>query len=132
MDRLTECSTGELVAACQSGDQAAWFEFVGRFNRRVTLFVLREYRTCCEARGDVCDVVRDLTNEVYLRLVANGCGALRDFGREGDHVLLAYLARTARAVVLDHARRRSPGTGGRPTTLDGEPPAYGLASGPPA
>ena len=100
-------SDSELFAHCGRGaDAAAWDEFVARFNRRIVGYVIRERR----ARGinggaDEAEVVGDLTQEVYLRLLAHDRRALRNFRGESDLAVVAYLARVVRAVVGDQLRR---------------------------
>jgi RNA polymerase sigma factor (sigma-70 family) len=106
MDRLPPPSDSELLALCGRGDAAAWDDFVTRFNRRIVLYVARERRT---KRGpaleDESEAVRDLTQEVYVRLLANDRRALREFRGASEYAVLAYLSRIVRAVVTDRTRR---------------------------
>jgi RNA polymerase sigma factor (sigma-70 family) len=100
-------SDPELLSLCgRGGDAVVWDEFVARFNRRIVSFIIRERR----ARGIVqganeAEVVGDLTQEVYVRLLAHDRRALRNFHGDSDLAVVAYLARVVRAVVGDHLRR---------------------------
>jgi RNA polymerase sigma factor (sigma-70 family) len=87
-------------------DSADWDEFVARFNRRIVGFVIRERRSRGLGHGaDEAEVVSDLTQEVYVRLLAHDRRALRAFRGDSDLAVLAYLARIVRAVVGDYLRR---------------------------
>lgn len=107
MTRPCDCSSSDLVRSCGLGtDSASWEEFVARFNRRIVASVIRERRR----RGLAADpaeaeVVGDLVQEVYVRLIASDRRALRDFRGEGDAAVFAYLGRIVRAAVGDRLRR---------------------------
>lgn len=100
-----DASVSALVEACARGESGAWELFVGRFGRIVGIAVLRTL----SASGVVTytrDARADLTQEVWLRLVANDRRALREFRGSTELALHAYLARVARSVVLDELRSR--------------------------
>jgi RNA polymerase sigma factor (sigma-70 family) len=106
MDRLKPRPDPALIAACALGEPGAWDEFVRRFNRRIALYVVRERQKCGGGSGDTeAEAVRDLTQDVYVRLLANDCRALRDFRGDNDFAVFTYLARVVRAVVTDQNRR---------------------------
>jgi RNA polymerase sigma factor (sigma-70 family) len=101
------CSAEELVSLCGRGEHPdAWDEFVARFNPRIVRFIIRERRARGISAGtEEADVVADLAQEVYLRLLANDRRAMRNFRGATEFAVLAYLARIARAVVGDAVRR---------------------------
>jgi RNA polymerase sigma factor (sigma-70 family) len=106
MDRLTPCSDSQLISRCGGGDDTAWDEFVSRFNRRISLYVMREKRANGGYVGsEQIELVRDLTQEVYVRLLANDRRALRAFRGNTDCAVLAYLTRIVHGVVTDQVRR---------------------------
>lgn len=95
----------ELLQRCIQADEEAWTTFIDRYHRRIGLYVLRARGVGgVQTDGDGL-ALADLTQEVYLRLLANDCRALRDFRGETEPALLAYLAQIASTVVADGVRR---------------------------
>jgi RNA polymerase sigma factor (sigma-70 family) len=132
MRHAPTCSDPELLSLCGRGEDAsAWDEFVERFNRRIVVFVIRERRSRGLVHGaDEAEVVSDLTQEVYLRLLANDRRALRNFRGDSDIAVVAYLARVVRAVVGDHLRReRSQKRSARLVSITEPPDGEGAAVG---
>jgi RNA polymerase sigma-70 factor (ECF subfamily) len=86
-------------------DDSAWEEFVTRYNRRVSLYVTRACRYSGWSSDDRGDLARDLMQEVYVRLIADECHALKAWRGESEEALLAYLARVVHAVACDALRR---------------------------
>ena len=109
MGSLRTYSDVDILARCgRETDSAAWDEFVARFNRRIAVYVVRERRMRGIDTGPAeADTVAELTQEVYVRLLANDRRALRDFHGDNEFAVLAYLARIARTVVGDHVRRET-------------------------
>src|SRR5436309_2166379 len=98
-------SAVELIVRCgRTGDAAAWNEFVRRFHERILLYVLRERRSYGLTENEA-EAVRDLTQEVYVRLLANDRRTLCEFRGESEPAALAYLACIVRSVVSDQLRR---------------------------
>jgi RNA polymerase sigma factor (sigma-70 family) len=98
----------DLVRSCTaSRDEVAWEEFVTRYNRFICLAVLRAY---CQRGGwraysvDV-DLINDLVQEVYLKLLECTRGALQGFRGANDAAVFVYIGRVAISVVVDHLRR---------------------------
>ena len=98
----------DLMRTCAGlGDEPAWEEFVARYNRFICLAVLRAY---CQRGGrriqsvDV-DVLKDLVQEVYLKVFETTRGALQGFRGANDAAVFVYLGRVALSVVVDHLRR---------------------------
>jgi RNA polymerase sigma factor (sigma-70 family) len=94
-----------LLDRCVEGDRDAWDEFVDRFHRRISLFVVR----ACESAGSAeiagGDGGRDLVQEVYLKLLAEDRRALRAWRGESEVSFLAYLGKVVRSVAVDAVRR---------------------------
>ncbi len=85
-----------------------WNEFVARFNGRIVTFVIRERRRRGIASGPrEADVVSDLIQEVYVRLLAHDRRALSSFRGDSGYAVLAYLGKVAQAVVGDDLRKSS-------------------------
>jgi RNA polymerase sigma factor (sigma-70 family) len=98
----------DLMRSCAiDGDEPAWEEFVSRYNRFICLAVLRAY---CQRGGrriqsvDV-DVLKDLVQDVYLKVFETTRGALQGFRGANDAAVFVYLGRVALSVVVDHLRR---------------------------
>src|SRR5580693_163612 len=97
-------SPNQLVQAClQTGDEAAWGEFLDRFHPLISTVVSRSAR-----RWNVTSpaVLEDLVQEVYLKLCAGRCQLLRDFHGAHPDSLFAYLKVTASNLVQDHFKAR--------------------------
>jgi len=93
-------SPEELVQACvQSGDPAAWEEFIQRFNRLISVVVLRTTR----AWGETSDsILEDLIQETYMKLCADRCKLLREFQSEHPNAIFGYIKVVTANVVHDH------------------------------
>jgi RNA polymerase sigma-70 factor (ECF subfamily) len=93
-------SPEELVRTCaQSGDAAAWQEFVQRFHCVIASVVLRTARHWREPSPHVVD---DLVQETYLKLCADGSRLLREFEPRYPDSIFGYLKIVAANVVHDH------------------------------
>src|SRR5689334_10887264 len=90
----------ELIAECLTGMTAeAWEEVVRRFQpliASVTARVAREF-------GDVVPgLVDDLTQDVYLKLCADGYRLLRECRMSHENSIFSYLKFVAASVAHDH------------------------------
>ena len=90
----------ELVSECLKGMAAeAWEEFVRRFQpliSGVTARVARDF-------GDVSPgLIDDLTQDVYLKLCADGFRLLRECRMPHENSIYAYLKFVAASVAHDH------------------------------
>jgi RNA polymerase sigma-70 factor (ECF subfamily) len=93
-------SPEELVQACvQSGDQAAWEEFIQRFNRLISVIVLRTARASGETSNSILE---DLIQETYMKLCADRCRLLREFQFEHPNAIFGYIKVVTANVVRDH------------------------------
>lgn len=105
---FSQMSHVDLVRSCAaSSEGVAWEEFVTRYNRFICLAVLRAY---CQRGGrraysiDV-DLINDLVQDVYLKLLESTRGALQSFRGANDAAVFVYIGRVAISVVVDHLRR---------------------------
>src|SRR2546427_65277 len=96
-DLLREC--GEKLTA-----RSLWTEFQGRFQRLIFLYLMRALRLR-RPQDDTCDVVPDLAQEVYLRLVQHDGRVLRSFRGTTEFSVLAFLGRISSSVVTDYQRQ---------------------------
>ena len=93
-------SAGDLVRACtQTGDAAAWEEFIRRFHRLIASVVLRVARRWGESSRQVID---DLVQDTYLKLCADECRLLRVFKARNPEAFYAYLKVVTANLVHDH------------------------------
>jgi RNA polymerase sigma factor (sigma-70 family) len=98
----TESVSGvsDLVNSCIQSDEEAWKAFVLKYTRPISLYILR----ACPEQTDH-ETIRDLAQEVFVRLLANDRAALRRLRTTTPEGMLAFLAAVARTVALDHVRR---------------------------
>src|ERR1700721_3780946 len=93
-------SVEELIRACaESNDGAAWQEFITRFQRPISLSVLR---TACQWGEIPQQVVDDLVQETYLKLCVDKCRLLLDFAMRNPEAVTGYIKTIAINVARDH------------------------------
>ena len=103
----TEISSAELLRQCgqKLGDPTLWEMFQQRFRRLIFLYLLRGLQHHSK-RDDVQELVADLAQEVYVRLVRKNGAMLRDFRGQSDISVASFLARICASVVSDHFRHQ--------------------------
>ena len=113
---LSTMTHNELIRilAQSPRDEMAWGEFYKRFHRHISLAVAREAGRW--RHGDRQNTVEDLVQEVYAKLLANDCQALKEFKGQYEHSIFSYLEIIAiRTVLADRAKstaqKRSSGKG---------------------
>jgi RNA polymerase sigma factor (sigma-70 family) len=94
-----------VLEGCCRGDADAWHAFVLGTSRSISRYVLRALRSSPAAEVNLSEIA-DLTQEVYVRCLADGCRTLREFRGDTEQALFAYLARIAHSVTADHGRRQ--------------------------
>src|SRR5262249_39515837 len=101
-----EGSAADLVRECgeKLTDRELWRQFQERFQGLIFTYVMRSIRVH-QVQQDVADIVSDLAQEVYLRLVQNDGRVLRSFKGETEFSVRAFLARVSSSVVQDYQRR---------------------------
>jgi len=95
-------SAQELLQLClESGDEAAWEEFVRRFEPTISGVVVKSIRRWTIPSPSLVD---DLVQETYLKLCAGNFMALRKFVSQHENALFGFLKVVASNVVQDHFR----------------------------
>ena len=96
----------ELIRLCaqESSNRNAWIEFYNRFDERIWLVIYRESEIMGITKEDpqFQNTIQDLVQEVYVKLVANDCKALKNFTGASVNSIYAYLGVIARNVVKNH------------------------------
>jgi RNA polymerase sigma factor (sigma-70 family) len=96
-DFVREC--GERLT-----DRELWRQFQERFQGLIFMYVMRSLRFR-QIQQDVADIVPDLTQEVYLKLVQHDGRILRSFKGTTEFSVRAFLAKISASVVQDYQRR---------------------------
>src|SRR5437588_5249283 len=95
-------SDEDLVQECaKNTDPEAWQEFGKRFDRDIKLVVLR---VCREWGAKSQDIVKDLRQDAYVKLLANNCSVLVRFKPQGPGSFLRYLKVATANMVRDRLR----------------------------
>jgi RNA polymerase sigma factor (sigma-70 family) len=109
---LAKLSHRALIARCVAAgsDDPAWPEFFSRFHHRLRLIVYRSLMTERSRRrhlaiGQPAEVVEDLVQDVYLKLLAGKRRALAQFEGKSEHSIYTYLATIAVNTVRDHVKK---------------------------
>src|SRR5262249_11344310 len=92
--------------ASQFDDDQYWEEFVRRFNQCLTLSVYQAYRRFSGEVQPPLEVVSDLLQEVYLKILKDKCSSLRRFRGESEIEAEVYLMHIATSVTIDRLRRQ--------------------------
>jgi len=103
--KASEMSAPDLVRECgeKLTDRDLWRHFQERFQGLIFMYVMRTLRLR-HIRDDVTDVVPDLTQDVYVRLVQHDGRVLRSFKGTTEFSVRAFLARISASVVQDYQR----------------------------
>ena len=100
MARYAEFSSEELVRTCAgSSDQAAWAEFIRRFQVVIAAAVVRTASHWGEPPRSQLD---DLVQDTYLKLCENDSRLLRSFQPRHEDSIYGFLKVVAANVVHDH------------------------------
>ena len=104
---MSAAAVSELLRAClDTGNTAAWGEFVRVYQRLIASMVLRALRQYTNLTAELVD---DLVQTVFLRLVRDDCALLRHFEPEREGSFEKYLKQVSVSVVLDHYRKEKAG-----------------------
>jgi len=103
-----ETSAAELLRECgeRLTDRALWTKFQERFQGLIFLYLMRSLHLR-RIHDDAADVVPDLAQEVYVRLVQHDGRILRTFRGTTEFQVMAFLARISASVVQDYQRREA-------------------------
>ena len=91
----------DLVKECVgSHNEAAWAEFIRRFQPLIAKVVTRTARRSWPQTPS--HLLDDLVQETYLKLCADECRQLRQFQSRHEDSIYGFLKVVAASVVLDH------------------------------
>ena len=99
-----ELASVQLARLCAQRNAEAWLEFIRRYQRPITLVILRTLR---EAGGNSTLLIDDLVQETYAALCANDCRLLRDFVEEYPSSLDTMVRIVAANLTHDYLRAQS-------------------------
>jgi len=108
---MKNLSNIDLIKTCaESADnQKAWLEFIRRFDHHIKLSVIRAYRYLTirnlGKERILEEEIKDLVQEVYIKLVKNNCKLLKNFKPKYNGSISIYLSLTCASVVKDHFRK---------------------------
>ena len=98
--RYSSSSAMELVSLCaETDDPAAWVEFVARFQRPISLSIVRTSYQWGQVPRQVVD---DLVQETYLKLCADKCRLLLSFATQHPDAVPGYIKTIAVNLAHDH------------------------------
>lgn len=102
---MAEQTPFDLVDAClQVGSEAAWQRLVREFQPLIASVVMRVVRRYGEQNSALVD---DLVQETFLRLCRDDCKVLRQFKRQHEVSIFAFVKVVAASVAMDHFRARN-------------------------
>lgn len=108
---VVELTVYELLRRCleRPPDEAAWQEFVYRYHPSIKAAVAKTFRARVsqetERRAQFPDdLIEDLVQTVFVRLVEEGNRALKRFEGEHENSIYRYLGIISMNVVRDHFR----------------------------
>jgi DNA-directed RNA polymerase specialized sigma24 family protein len=94
----------ELIRACaESNDSRAWEKFVARFERPISLSVIRTAKRWGEAPAEIA---ADLIQETYLRLCDGRCHLLYNFALNHPESVDGYVKTVAANVTHDYCKMK--------------------------
>jgi RNA polymerase sigma-70 factor (ECF subfamily) len=94
----------QLARLCAQKDSEAWLEFIRRYQRSITLVILRTLR---DAGSTSTILIDDLVQETYAALCADGLRLLRDFVEEYPSSLDAMVRVVAANLTHDYLRAQN-------------------------
>ena len=108
---LSTLTVAELLKLCsmRPADEAAWQEFVYRYNTTIKAHVVRTFHKKAREESDRKpqfpeDMIEDLVQAVYMRLVEDQNRALERFEGEYENSIFQYLGMISINVVRDYFR----------------------------
>ncbi len=111
MVNLKELTNTELVKLCAQNtmNRELWDEFYARFDERIWLCVYREChdKKITTNKRELKLVVKDLVQEVYVKLVTKNCKALREFQGVSENSIYSYLGMITKNVVRNYVIQKS-------------------------
>lgn len=112
-------SVEELIRACaESGDSAAWEEFIARFQRDISLSIIRTAHRWGIPPREVAD---DLIQETYARLCADKCRLLYEFAMARREAVSGYIKTVATNVARDYFKSQQSRKRGGKSVVQSQP-----------
>lgn len=99
---LQALSNQELIQRCLASDQIVWTEFLRRFERPISMVVIRTLRRRLRPTPTL---VEDLVQNTYLKLLDDNCKALRTFKAQHENSIYGYLQVMASNITQDYLRK---------------------------
>lgn len=101
----------ELIKLCgESSGKLLWEEFYKRFNYYIQLYIKKAWKTRVSSRYldsfTTQEILSDLVQDVYVKLLDFDRQALRNFQGESDNSFLAYLSKIANNIVAEYFRKQ--------------------------
>lgn len=97
-----QVATSQLVPICLSANnEAAWTEFVRRFRPPIASVICKH---AYKLGNFSLDLVEDLVQETFFKLLANDCRTLRNLKIEHEQTVTEFLKILAKSVASDHLR----------------------------
>lgn len=99
----------ELIFKCcrRSKDwEDIWQEFKNRFDKLILLFIYREFkqRSGKKYGSQFNDIIKDLRQDVYIKLLNDKGKALRNFKGKDENSFLAYLYTISKNLVINYVK----------------------------
>jgi len=104
---LPQLSDNELITKCtqKSADwQNLWREFQNRFGETLLFYIYKEFHKVSGPKlsSESHEIIKDLRQDVYIKLLKNDAEALKKFHGENETSFLAYLHVIAKNLVKNH------------------------------
>jgi len=105
-------SDKELIAKCclKSADwENFWREFQSRFGKTILFYIYQEFQNVFGQKlsTEFHEIVKDLRQDVYIKLLKNDSQALRNFNGKNQSSFLAYLHVTTKNLVKNYVNTNS-------------------------
>ena len=108
---FSQLSNEQLISICREQHSnsnlfdLAWVEFKIRFDQYIRLYIKKTIRMVNPGAENYQELLEDLIQEVYLKLLSEDCQALKEFRGGKENSFLAYLARISANIVMERGRR---------------------------
>ncbi len=105
-------SDKDLIARCclKSADwENCWREFQSRFDKTILFYVYQEFQkmTGQTMSTEFHETVKDLRQDVYIKLLKNDSQALRNFNGKNQNSFLAYLHVITKNLIKNYVNTNS-------------------------
>lgn len=100
-------SVHQMMSNCTNKSrnrEAYWFEFEKKFGQAISNFIRTEFIKLFGIKNvqKSTETLKDLKQEVYLKLLENDCGALKNFKGSNESSFLGYLYTISVNVVRNY------------------------------